>query len=138
MITIKDLKTDNSGDIIFNGDIRIEEDSFISSIKIAERRFVARIGDFIYDPIGAGFEEFLNKYSTDMLRIAIKERAYKVLEKNHLFTKDDFSIELYEIPETKKLGLYFIVENMFVGGEYKFHIKLNQFNQRSYNNGSTY
>jgi hypothetical protein len=94
MLIINDIKVDNADDIMIDHDLLIENGTFTSSLKVVERRLVARDEDFIIDDIAAGLDKFLfgnkSSYTNDDIMFAMNN----ALQTNSLLSPTDYNIIL--------------------------------------------
>lgn len=130
MLTIYDIQTNDSDDIIIQDDIELEEDYFISLIKTAERRVSARYDDFVLNKSGAGLERFLLKFNTDNTRESILYAIRLSLSENTLLSNSDYDILLPKI-DSDTLPIYIKMIG-FPEDSATFKIIINIKNQRSY------
>jgi hypothetical protein len=131
MLYTIDFLTGNDDDIVINGDIQVESDPYISTMKIAERRISARYDDFALNSIGAGIERFLQKktqYTTSDIKYAIRS----VLEVNSILVDNDYQIYIPE-ENTNYLQIFLKLNpNLIYSKEDTFKVIVNIMNQRAY------
>lgn len=132
MLDIIDIKTDLSDDIMISGDILLEEDMILSSIKNAERRITARYDDFTYNSIGAGIERYMYGKIDDNTLYAIKNDIIRVLSQSNLFNRIEYEPYIKDVGD-RKVQVFIKFNTPFIPNDYSFRVLINQENQRSYN-----
>ena len=133
MVRTTDFQTDESDDIVINGDFSLEPDMVVSIVKTAERRVSARQDDFLLRNAGAGIESFLFKRITDTAKQMISSKINSVLSMDNLLNSQEFKIFILNHNDQGKLPV--LIKFNFPGAEakYNFQTLINQQNQRSYN-----
>lgn len=132
MLDVIDFRTDESDDIILDGDIIVESDAILCVKKTAERRVSARYDDFQLNNVGAGIERFLYKRITDYLDIEITEEIRNSLSADNLLSSLDYKVLIPDV-DSKKLPIFIKFSSPLIGSDYNFKVIINQENQRSYN-----
>jgi len=130
MLYIIDLKTDESDDLVLeNGNISLEDDEYISTIKTGERRVSARGDDFILDDIGAGLEKYMYQ-NLENSKSGIVFDVSKSLRAGGLFSDSDF--EVITLASENKVAQVFIKINSGLTKSQGFRVIIDQLNQNSY------
>jgi hypothetical protein len=133
MLAIYDLVTDDSDDLIIDGDLDIEVDPLKSLIKVAQRRVSARCDDFMLENVGAGIERYLQKRINTSTKFQIQEEISRVLSDNNLFLRKEFKTILLDENEDGSLPIIIKLKSNFTDYGYSFRVLINNQNQRSYN-----
>jgi hypothetical protein len=131
MLNLIDFKTDESGDIIIDGDILPENDLVVSTIKCAERRVSARYDDFSLLNVGAGLERYLYDKINTGTKLSIAQEIRQSLNYNSLLGSGEYKLNILESED--KISVLLALVSPFLGNTYSFKITINQENQRSYN-----
>jgi hypothetical protein len=133
MLSILDMKTDNSDDIIINGDIEFENDTLLSTIKTAERRITARYDDFQLSNISAGLESHVWHRINESTKYAISEDIKRALTLNGLIGLNEYKTILLDELADGSMPIIIKFTSPYISSNYSFSTIVNQQNQRSYN-----
>ena len=127
-----DFKTDNSDDIMLNGDIFVETDLGINTIKNAERRVAARYDDFTLLNISAGIERYIGKTINEMTKFIITEEISRALSGDGLLTNREFKVIIPDIKNIRSIPVFLKFSSPYITSDNSFRVMINIENQRSY------
>lgn len=129
MLPITDFRCDESDDIIISdGDILIEDDFTVSTIKTGERRASARVDDFPLNNAGAGIEKYL-RHGIKKNKENIIEDLRRTLTDDSLFDDNDISIV---IPTEDKDLQIFVKIKCSSSASDGFRVYIDKLNQQAY------
>lgn len=127
-----DFKTDNADDIFLDGDIFIESDLGVNTVKNAERRISARYDDFVLENISAGIERFIGKKVNDMTRHIISSEIQRCLGSDGLLAGNEYQIVIPNLDNIHKIPIYIKFSTPYITGDDTFKVVVNIEGQRSY------